>query len=77
MKIKKPKFDLVPELRNVGIKIPLLQEIRDILIYAKKVRELCTKKSGRWKKEPSTIQVGGKLASLISIGFAIEKYADP
>ena len=40
------------------------------------MRELCTKKPGRQKKEPSTIQVGGKLESLMSTGFAIKKYAE-
>eukprot|EP00253_Pinus_taeda_P009414 PITA_09414 len=77
MKIKQPEFDLVYELRNVSIKIPLLQEINDIPIYAKTIRELCTEKPGRQNKEHSAIQVGGKLASLMSIGFVIEKYADP
>jgi len=50
MKIKQLEFDLVYELRNVCIKILLLQEIKDILIYAKTMRELCTKKPGRQKK---------------------------
>lgn len=74
MKIKQPEFDLVSELRSVCIKISLLQEIKDIPIYAKTVRELCTKKPRRQKKEPSTIQVGGKLASLVSTRFVTEKY---
>lgn len=75
--VKQPEFDLVLELRNVCINIPLLQIIRDIPIYAKIFRELCTKTSGRQKKEPSKIQVGGKLASLMSTGFSTEKYVDP
>jgi len=50
MKLKQPEFDLVSELRNVCIKIPLLQAIKDIPIYAKTVKELCTKKSGRQKR---------------------------
>lgn len=65
------------ELRNVCIKIPLLQEIKDIPIYTKIVRELCTKRPGRQKRELSTIKLGGKLASLMSTGFVTEKYADP
>ena len=65
------------ELRNVCIKILLLQAIKDIPIYAKTMREICTKKLGRQKREPYTIQVGGKLASLMSTGFVTEKYVDP
>jgi len=34
-------------------------------------------KLGRQKKEPSTIQVGGKIASFMSTRFSIEKYANP
>ena len=40
------------------------------------MKEICTKKPGRQKKEPSTIQVGEKLASLASTGFVTEKYVD-
>ena len=76
MKLKQPEFYLVFELRNVCIKILLLQEIKDIPIYAKIVREICTKKPRRQKKEPSTIQVDGKIASLMSTGFVTMKYAD-
>ncbi len=65
------------ELRNVCINISLLKEINDIPIYAKTVRELCTKKPGRQKREHSTIQVGGKLASLMSTRFVTKKYRDP
>ncbi|XP_057853197.2 uncharacterized protein LOC131063406 [Cryptomeria japonica] len=34
------EFDLINELRNVNIKIPLLQVIKDILVYNKTVQEL-------------------------------------
>ena len=61
------------ELINMCIKISLQEVIKDIPIYAKIVRELCTKKLGRQNKESSTIQVGGKLASLMSTGFVTEK----
>ena len=77
MKLKQPQFDLLFELRNACIKIPLLQEIKDIPIYAKTVRVLCTTKPRRQKREPSNIQVGGNLAILMSTRFVIEKYADP
>jgi len=43
--ITKTQYDLLDELKNVCIKIPLLQEIKDIPIYAKTVRELCIDKT--------------------------------
>eukprot|EP00253_Pinus_taeda_P012291 PITA_12291 len=64
MKLKQLKFDLVYELRNVCIKIMLLQEIKNIPIYAKIVREICTRRQGRQQRELSTIQVGGNLAAI-------------
>jgi len=36
-------FDILRELRNLYIKIPLLQAIQDIPIYAKTIKELCIK----------------------------------
>jgi hypothetical protein len=36
--------DIEDELRNVCIKIPLLQAIKDIPIYSKIIRDLCIKK---------------------------------
>jgi hypothetical protein len=47
-----PEFDLLGELRNVCVKIPLFQDIKDVPIYAKAVRELCLKKPRRKKKDP-------------------------
>jgi hypothetical protein len=49
--IEKPiiqsEFDIMIELRNVCVKIPLLQAIKDVPIYAKTIKELCIKKPGR------------------------------
>ena len=42
-----PDFDILGELRNLCIKIPLLQAIQDITIYAKTIKELCGKKKLR------------------------------
>lgn len=36
------EFNLINELHNVNIKIPLLQAIKDILVYNKIVQGLCT-----------------------------------
>jgi hypothetical protein len=65
------------ELKNISIKIPLLQAIKDIPIYAKTIKELCNKKTGRKKQDPQTIQVVGKLASLMTTKVISEKYVDP
>ena len=59
------------------VKIPLLQAIRDILVLANTTRDLCIKKPGRKRKQPSTIQVGGKATTPISNHFQIAKYANP
>ena len=54
--IEKPiiqsEFDIMTELRNVCVKIPLLQAIKDVPIYAKTIKELCIKKLGRKQKDP-------------------------
>jgi hypothetical protein len=62
-----PNFDIVGELKNLYIKIPLLQALQDILIYAKTIKELCGRKIVRKIKDPSsTIHVVGALSDLIS-----------
>lgn len=53
------------ELKNLYIKIPLLQAIRDILIYAKTIKELCVKKSMRKTKITPTIHVVRTLSNLL------------
>jgi hypothetical protein len=77
--VKKPDpplhRDIEDELRNVCIKIPLLQAIKDIPIYAKIIRDLCIKKPGRMKKEPPLVQVVGQLSEFIS--EMPYKYNDP
>jgi hypothetical protein len=54
------------ELQNVCIKVPLLQAIRDIPIYAKIIKDIFLKKPGRKKKEPPLVQVVGQLSEFIS-----------
>ena len=67
-------FDVLNELTNVCVKIPLLQAIKDIPIYTKAVKELCLNKR---RKDPSKIHVVGNLAGLMSNTVFIEKYVDP
>jgi hypothetical protein len=47
--------NLETKLRNICVKIPLLQAIKDIPIYANIVRDLYIKKTGRKRKEPPII----------------------
>ena len=71
--ISLPDFDVLNELTNLRVKIPLLQAIKDIPIYTKAVRELCLNKR---RKDPSKIHVVGNLVGLISNTVFIEKYVD-
>ena len=79
--IEKPivqsEFDIMNELRNVCVKIPLLQVIRDVPIYAKTIKELCIKKPGRKQKDPPTIHLVGQSSNCISETPKIVKYANP
>jgi hypothetical protein len=63
--IEKPivqsEFDIMTELRNVCVKIPLLQAIKDVPIYAKTIKELCIKKPGS-KTERSTHNTSSRTA---------------
>jgi hypothetical protein len=44
--VELPSFNLLGELQNMHVNIPLLQAIRDVPIYAKTVRDLCIRKPG-------------------------------
>jgi len=70
-------FDLVGELKNPCIKIPLLQAIQDIPIYAKTIKELCVKKPMRKVKTSPTIHVVGIVSNLLLGGETLVKYEDP
>ena len=58
-------FNLLGELKNIYVKIPLLQAMHDVPIYGKFVRDLCVKKSGRKPKDPLIVHVVGKLTELM------------
>ncbi|XP_059073782.1 uncharacterized protein LOC131874421 [Cryptomeria japonica] len=74
--VPQTKFDFANELCNVNIKIPLLQAIKDIPVYNKTVRELCTRKQKK-KEDPKTVQVIGQLVDLMLGNLTIPKYLDP
>ena len=48
-----PEYDILNELKNICVKIPLLQAIKDIPIYSKVIKEICIKHLGKKKKRPS------------------------
>ena len=72
-----PAFNFIGELQNLYIKIPLLQALKDVPIYAKTLREICVKKPGRKTKDPLTVHVMGDLSALMSGKTPPVKYGDP
>ena len=59
------------------IKIPFLQAIQDIPIYAKTIKELCIKKPRRNITTNPRVQVVGTLSDLLSGKETPIKYEDP
>ena len=45
------EYDVLDELTNVCVKIPLFQAIKDIPIYTKSIKELCLNKTGREERK--------------------------
>eukprot|EP00253_Pinus_taeda_P025356 PITA_25356 len=75
--IQQPNFDILGELKNLYIKIPFLQAIQDILIYAKTIKELCIKRLRRNTIDNPIVQVFGTLSELLSGNETPIKYEDP
>jgi hypothetical protein len=74
--VELPSFNLLGELQNLHVKIPLLQAIRDVPIYANIVRDLCIKNPRRKPRDPLTIQVVGELSELMLGKTPPIKYGD-
>jgi hypothetical protein len=72
-----PAFNILVELQNLYVKIPLLQALRDVPIYARKMRDICVKNPGRKTKDPLTVHVMGDLSALMSGKTPPVKYGDP
>jgi hypothetical protein len=73
-----PNFDIVGELKNIYIKIPLLQAFQDIPIYTKMIKGLCGKNLVRKIKNPSsTVCMVGSLSDLTLGRQEPVKYVDP
>jgi hypothetical protein len=70
-------FNLLGELQNLNVKIPLLQVLCDVPIYARTMRDICVKKPGRKTKDPLTVHVMRDLSALISGKTPPVKYGDP
>jgi len=61
-----PDYDFLDELKNVCIKIPLLQAIREIPILAKTIKELSLKRPGRKPRDTRRIHLIGKIADIMT-----------
>jgi hypothetical protein len=72
-----PAFNVLGELQNLYVKIPLLQALRDVPIYARTMRDICVEKPGRKTKDPLTVHVMGDLSTLMSGKTPPFKYGDP
>ena len=71
------EFDLLGELQNLFVKIPWLQAMKYVPIYAKTIREYCLKKPTKKTKDPLTIHVMGKLSDFMMGKSTPVKYGDP
>ena len=65
------------ELKNIYIKIPLSQAIKDIQIYNKVIKELCIKRSGKKQKDPLIIHVIGEMYECMTYQSRNAKYTNP
>eukprot|EP00253_Pinus_taeda_P007304 PITA_07304 len=76
-KILLPDYDFLDELKNVCIKIPLLQAIREIPILGKTIKELSLKRPGRKPRDTRRIHLVGKIADIMMGKITMQKYVDP
>eukprot|EP00253_Pinus_taeda_P032953 PITA_32953 len=69
--------ELLGELKQLCVKIPLLQAIKDVPIYNKLIKEKCFRHPGRRKRDTSTINVIGQLFDLMLGQVICPNYLDP
>jgi len=69
-------YDFIDELKNVCIKILLLQAIREIPILAKTIKELSLKRLGRKPRDTRRIHLVGKIADIMIGKITMQKYVD-
>jgi len=72
-----PDYSFLDELKNVCIKIPLLQAIKEIPILAKTIKELSLKKTGKKTRDTKRIHLVGKIADIMMGKITMQKYVDP
>jgi hypothetical protein len=75
--VELPSFNLLGELQNLHVNIPLLKVIRDVPIYAKTVRDLYIKRPIRKPRDPLTVHVVGDFSELMLVKTPPIKYGDP
>jgi len=68
--------ELLGELKNLCVNIPLLQVIKDVPIYNNLIKEKCFKHLGIRKRDAPTINVIGQLSDLILGQVICPKYLD-
>eukprot|EP00253_Pinus_taeda_P025515 PITA_25515 len=69
--------ELLGELKQLCVKIPLLQAIKDVPIYNKLIKEKCFRHPGRRKRDAPTINVIRQLSDLMLGQVIYPKYLDP
>eukprot|EP00253_Pinus_taeda_P007468 PITA_07468 len=68
---------LLGELKQLCVKIPLLQAIKDVPVYNKLIKEKCFRHPGRRKRDAPTINFIGQLSDLMLGQVICSKYLDP
>jgi uncharacterized protein YydD (DUF2326 family) len=65
------------QLKQMTVKIPLLDAIKQLPIYTKAIKEACIKKKGRKKKDPKTIHFLIQLSDMMLENMIVPKYSNP
>ena len=69
--------ELLGELKQLCVKIPLLQAIKDMHIYNRLIKDKCFRHPGSRKRDAPTINIIGPLFDLMSGQVICPKYLDP
>lgn len=70
------EIEILEELKNMCVKIPLYQSIKDVPIYNNLIKEKCFKNLGRRKRDTPTINVIGQLSDFMPGRVICSKYLD-
>ena len=76
IQIEEQSFDIIDQLKNMHVQIPLFQAIKNVPIYGKAIKEACLKRPRRKKKDPTIVHVVGQLANIMLGKSVIPKYPD-